>query len=392
MGFLALDRQLFGPRQSPRGSDGDGTTGNARCQCVVMDPVVLTEPLQMSARWSWIFVALLFPALPVAFAAWWLLTALKFEAQRRAVVAPPPGYRLVEGTICRERKRRAPAIAVSFELKLKFFKCHRGFSPSAHTVSVNPFTIETKDRTRIDVRPTEDSVALHAPVEGTESLRSSQVAAGDVVWIYGHADSIGPDARDPRRSPPGSRLWVSTVPIAGVFRAARNRCLWLAAAVLGFLLVVELAVFGGYLDILRAGEPAVGYVIDTGVESYKRRERSGSDYWAVEHLVTVEANGRKKDFEVTAASWPTGVAETPVYILLSPTTMMLGPEPHTNIDRCAVMLGLMFFGLSGFIFAGVNGRRPWYSTKRGWHARDLPPPAEQNSGGSGQGAPAERLD
>jgi len=47
---------------------------------------------------------------------------------------------------------------------------------------------------------------------------------------------------------------------------------------LGFLLVVELAVFGGYWDILRAGKPAVGYVIDTAVEAYKRRERTGRSY------------------------------------------------------------------------------------------------------------------
>jgi hypothetical protein len=346
-----------------------------------MHPVILTEPFQMSEWWSWVFVAWILPAAPLAFALWWLFGALRFELQRRTVVNPPPGYRLITGTIGRDRKRKAAAIAVTFQLQLKFIKGHKAFAPHTYTISVNPFTIETEDGKRLEVRPTREAVALHAAVEGAQSLRSSHVTAGDRVWVYGRAGVVGPDAlasetqRHGRQPSGNSRLWVSTLPIAEVFHASRNRCLRLAAAVLGFLLVLELAIFGGYWDILRAGKPAVGYVVDQATEAYKRRERTGRSYWDVACLVTVEANGRHEELEVADKSWVIAELQTPVVVLLSPATMMLGPEPHTTMGRCAWMLGLTFFGLLGFILAGNIGQRPWYSTKRGWHGKDRTPPA-----------------
>lgn len=51
----------------------------AGARTTLMDPVILTETYQLSAEWSWLFVAWIFPLGPAAFAAWWLARALHFE-------------------------------------------------------------------------------------------------------------------------------------------------------------------------------------------------------------------------------------------------------------------------------------------------------------------------
>jgi hypothetical protein len=345
-----------------------------------MDPVVLTEPFQMSAEWSWVFVAWLFPMGPVAFAAWLLASAVKFERQRRLVVAPPPGYSLVEGTIRHERNQAAPAVQATFELEAKRTKGVTAYYPRAHTISVRPFTIETDGGEHVNVRPERDAVALHAPVAGEHTSRFSRVVAGERVWVYGPASVITskqqgrPAAKREQRSEGKPRLLVSTQPIAEVFRAERNRRVGLATAVVVFLLAAQLVVFGGYWDILRAGTPAVGLIEGRSYQSHERRERTGGSHREVEYTVALAAGARRGQLEVSPNNWTQIDEGTKVALLLSPTAMMLGPAPHTTISRCLVMSALLVFGLVGFALAALY-QRPWYATTRGWRGFDRPPRA-----------------
>ncbi len=332
----------------------------------------------MSAQWSWVFVAWLVPSGPVAFTAWWLVSALKFERQRRAIVMPPPGYRLVDGWICRDRNRKKPAVWATFELAATLTKGVTLYRPRAHTFAARPFTIKTQGGERLEVRATRDAVALHAPVEGTDCSRFSQVVAGHRVWVYGHTDVVARNTRGHetvqhvRETDGKPSLLVSTEPIAMVFRSERNRRLWLASAATTFLLVVELTAFGGYWDVVRAGRPTVGHVVDKWVRFGTSNGRSGLPYKTTTHVIAVEADGHRKDLEVTEKSWEQVGEQASVAVLLSPTTIILGPHPHTTSMRCAMVAMLVFLGLLGLAFAG-SVQRPWYSTKRGWRGTDSSP-------------------
>lgn len=345
-----------------------------------MNPITLAEPFQLSAEWSWLFVAWLFPLGPLAFAGWWLVRAVRFELRRRDALSPAPGYRAVEGTILPNRKRNSPAVEATFELEVKKLKRGRGYRLRSHAISVRPFTLETTEGQRFEVRPDRDAVALHAPLEGEHASLTSRVGAGDKVWVYGpaaviSAAAIAPEGSSREPQPAGHRpsLLISTLPIAEVFRLERNRRLWLAAAAAAFLVAAELAVFGGYWDVVRAGEPAVGQVVDKASEEHRHRERTGGSRWDVEYELSVDVDGRRQELDVTADGWAQVDVGTKVALLLSPTTAMLGPEPHTTLHRCVVMSALVFFGLLGFVVAELI-QRPWYSVKRGWRGMDRPPP------------------
>src|SRR5688572_1034775 len=155
-----------------------------------MNPMTLTEPFQLSPEWSWLCVAWLFPLGPLAFAAWWTVGAVRSERQRRDVVSPAPGYSAVEGTIVADRKQKVPAVEATFELEAKKLKGGRGYRLRSHSVAVRPFTLETADGRHVEVRPDRETVALHAPLEGEHTSRSSRVGAGDRVWVYGSADVV----------------------------------------------------------------------------------------------------------------------------------------------------------------------------------------------------------
>lgn len=296
------------------------------------------------------------------------------------------------GTVRGSRQRKGLAILASFELQAKFGKGVKTYRPVSHSLTVNPFIVATDDGRRLRVQPNLDAVTLHAPVEGTGSLRSSRLVAGDRVWVYGPTAEVRPVTRSGKSmrhaASKGSAmsnssaesndsavpLLISTEPIGEVFRAERNRRLWLTAAVTLSLVVAELLVFGNCWDVVRAGEPVVGHVEAKWWKSHKRRERTGATYREVEHFIAVEANGRHETLELSAGSWDRVEEGTRVALLLSPTTAMLGPEPYTTVSRCSVMTGLWVFGLLAFMFAGAVPR-PWYSTKRGWRGVDRPPRA-----------------
>lgn len=345
-----------------------------------MNPLTLTEPFQLSPEWSWLCVAWLFPLGPLAFAAWWTVGAVRSERQRRDVVSPAPGYSAVEGTIVADRKRKVPAVEATFELEAKKLKGGRGYRLRSHSVAVRPFTLETADGRHVEVRPDRETVALHAPLEGEHTSRSSRVGAGDRVWVYGSADVVvsNGSSHEPQPRAVGGKpsLLVSTLPIADVFRWERNRRLGLAAAAVAFLVLAELAVFGGYWDVIRAGEPVVGQVVDKASEEHRRRERTGGSRWDVDYTVAVEVDGRREELDVTSDSWAQVDVGTEVALLLSPTRMMVGAEPHTTLPRCVVMSALLFFGLFGFVIAELV-QRPWYSVKRSWRGMDRPPLANR---------------
>lgn len=363
-----------------------------------MTPLVVTEHLQVSPEWSWVLVAWLFPLGPVAFVVWWLVSAIRFEVRRRAVVSPEPGYVAVEGTIADDRNRKVPAVAATFDLEVKKLKRGHGYRLRQHTVSVRPFTIETATGQRFEVQPARDTVALHAPLEGEHTSRVSRVGAGDRVWVYGPAAMIhvqkrnGSSKQAAAQSESGSgsetetetereelgsaqadsSLLVATTPIAGVFRSERNRRAWLAAVAATFLVVAELLVFGGYWDVVRAGEPAVGQVVDKSMRLERERSRFGSSFLTTAFVVTVEVGERREAFDVSQQGWDRLELASPVALLSAPGTLMLGNEPYTTVGRCVVMSAVVFFGLFGFVIAALF-QRPWYSVKRGWRGTDRPP-------------------
>lgn len=347
-----------------------------------MTPVTLTEALQMSAEWSWLFVAWLFPLGPLGFAAWWLVSAVRFEVRRRAAAMPALGYRAASGAIVRDRSQKVPAVEATFELEAKKLKGGTGYRLRRHTISARTFTLETDTGEHLEVRPDNDAVALHAPLEGTSTSRSSRVVAGDRVWVYGPAEAIrskvqGRDVEPPAQSgsnPAGVRteLLVSTVPIAEVFRSERNRRLGLAMAAAVFLVASELAVFGGYWDVIRVGQPMVGHVVDKSMRFERERPRFGRSFLTTDHVVTVEVEGRRAEFDVSEKSWQSVTIESPVALLSSPAAVMFGPAPYITTGRCFVMTPLMFFGLTGLLMAGLF-QRPWYSVKRGWRGVDRTP-------------------
>lgn len=353
-----------------------------------MTPLVVTEHLQVSPEWSWVLVAWLFPLGPLAFAAWWLVSAIRFELRRRAIVSPQPGYVAVEGTIADDRSRKVPAVAATFDLEVKKFKRGHGYRLRQHAISVRPFTLETNDGQRFEVEPSRETVALHAPLEGDHTSRESRVGAGDRVWVYGPTAMIqvqnpngapklalaqretDPHAVGPARADPS--LWVATTPITAVFRAERNRRLWLATIAVFFVVVAELLVFGGYWDVVRAGEPVVGQVVDKSMRLERERSRFGSSFLTTAFVVTVEVGERREAFDVSQQGWDRLELHSPVTLLAAPGTLMLGNEPYTTVGRCAVMVALVFFGVFGFVIAALP-QRPWYSVKRGWRGMDLPP-------------------
>lgn len=350
-----------------------------------------TEAFKVSAEWSWLLVAWLFPLGPLAFAAWWLVSAMRFELRRRAIISPSPGYVAAEGTTAKDRSLNVPVVAATFELEVKKLKRGHGYRLRSHAVTVRPFTIEAESGQRFDVYPDREAVALHAPLEGVHTARMSQVAAGDRAWIYGRASVIKaqessatskpaaapgePELKRRGSARAGSSLLVSTTPIAAVFRSERNRRLWLAATVTAFLVVAQLVVFGGYWDVVRAREALVGHVVDKSMRLERERSRFGRSFLTTGLVVTVEAAGRRAPFDVSQQSWDSVQIGSRITLLASPTTLMLGTEPYTTVGRCAVMFALLFVGLSGFFIAGLF-QRPWYSVKRGWRGTDRPPNAK----------------
>jgi len=344
-----------------------------------MSPFTLAGPLQLSAESSWLIVAWLLPAGPIAVAVWSFVRAFVFERRRRACSAPPPGFLSVMGQVATKPERK-PAVRVDFELVAKTVKGKATFKPRSHTVTAKPFTIETEQGGRVEVRAHRDDVALHAPVEGSGAVRFCQIAGGDRAWIYGPTRVVGTNPRladsntqtGAQSSEPS--LWVSTTPIDEVFGAERNHFLVLATAMLGLLVIVEWAAFGTYWDIVREGKPAVGHVIEKSVDLGTSRERFGRPRATETPIVTIEVDGRRADFEVAERDWERVTEQTPVAMLVSPQNVMLGPEPHVSVVRAAMMGLLVFLGLLGAVVASFI-QRPWYSVRRGWRGTDRRPVA-----------------
>jgi hypothetical protein len=106
---------------------------------------------------------------------------------------------------------------------------------------------------------------------------------------------------------------------------------------LALLAAIEFGIFGGYFELLHAGRVVTGHVTNKSSWMRTTTSRSGSRTSRV-HGVTVQAEGRSERFEGRASGWEDARRGSPVMVLLSPRTMVLGSTPYTTIGCAGLAL------------------------------------------------------
>jgi len=347
-------------------------------------PAVELEERAALGKWSsWSLAFLVLPLGPALWLVVGLGAALRHERRRRMVLAPPPGHLLVEGRIVEDGLAGEPAVAVSFELVEEHNNQGRTwYSEKSHQLSARPFTIETDGGRLVDIPADRRSVELHAEVKGDGCLRSSAVGPGDKVWVYGRqgqpdlpARTAGATADDEARPDrihldgTETPIMVSTVPIEGAFRRDRNHRLVWVASLLGLLALLELICFGSYLDLLRSGRSATGYVSHMWSRQDYASVRGAKPRRITIHGVTVEVEGRSSNFEVHRTGWEDASKGSPVTVLLTPRTMALGHEAYATVGKSITAIVIMFLGAFAPLVVGRSDSA-WYSIARGWRPGD----------------------